>query len=314
MTTSLLLLLALSTQIILAGSCLLWSDRSKQSRRLNARLHATPTPTASPSAAGISREATTQDSKIARFASVFGCDWNRRQLYPMQWWLVLAMTCGAGQIAYLGLSGIAGDVAVLAWPVAWVAGARMLFRGWDTTRREKLLEQFADVISTIVRTAAVGVPLVEAVRVIARESAEPTATEFRKLAEEIGIGLSIDSAVLSMAERTGMTEYRFFATTIVLQMQTGGGLTEALTNLAEVVRGRIALRARGYALSSEARTSAKVLICLPFVVGFGIMLLSPNYMDPLFHTDTGHQLLEVATGSLIMGWFVMRSLIRGALT
>ena len=58
-----------------------------------------------------------------------------------------------------------------------------------------------------------------------------------------------------MAERTGLAEYRFFATAIGLQAQTGGALSETLENLADVIRRRLALQARGHALSSEARAS-----------------------------------------------------------
>ena len=63
------------------------------------------------------------------------------------------------------------------------------------------------------------------------------------------------------------SEYRFFATALGLQSQTGGGLTETLENLADVIRKRVALKARGYALAAEARTSAGVLALLPVLAG-----------------------------------------------
>ena len=313
MNLGLILLLAFSAQIVLAGSWLLWADYSARRRRVTERLRPiTPQPT-SLAAPTISREAESESNGLLRFAGLFGFDWNRRSSYPLKWWLVLTATCVAGLAAYLGTRGILGSLAVLAWPAGWIFGSRALFKGWERKRCDELLSQLSDALSMVVRTVSVGVPMVEAVRLIARESPEPTAGEFRQLAEEISIGLPLDEAVLAMAERTGMTEYRFFATTIMLQMQTGGGLSEALTNLAEVVRRRVAMRDRGYALSSEARTSAKVLMALPFVVGLAMLLLSPGYMDPLLYTDTGHHLLEAAAVSLVVGSLVMRAMIRSAL-
>ena len=134
------------------------------------------------------------------------------------------------------------------------------------------------------------------------------------LAEELAIGVPLEDALRALAARTGMPEYRFFATTVVLQAQTGGGLSEALENLADVVRKRVALRARGYALASEARTSAMVLSALPFVAGGTMLVLTPDYMDLLFTTSTGHQMLGIAALSLVVGHCAMRSLIRRTLS
>lgn len=314
MNTGLMLLLAFSAQTVLAGSWLLWADKAARRRRVTERLRPLTMATAPSTAPVIARESTEQTDAMVRFTNLFGFDWNRRDVYPVRWWLVLIGTCGAGLAAYLGLRGILGGLALLAWPAAWVGIGRMLFKGWERARRDKLLTQLADALGMVVRTVSVGVPMVEAVRLIGREAPEPTATEFRQLAEEIGIGLPLNEAVLAMAERTGMTEYRFFATTITLQMQTGGGLSEALSNLADVVRRRVGMRDRGFALSSEARTSAKVLIGLPFAVGLGMMFISPGYMDPLLYTEIGHRLIEAAAVSLVIGSLVMRAMIRSALS
>jgi tight adherence protein B len=189
----------------------------------------------------------------------------------------------------------------------------MLFRGWSRARQDKLLTQFPDALGMIVRTVRVGVPVVEGVKLVAIEAPEPTRAEFRSLADQIAIGRRLDEAVLAMAERIGMAEYRFFATTIVLQAQTGGGLGEALEGLADVVRRRVSLRARGYALSSEARTSAKVLTGLPFVAGLCMLIVAPGYMDPLLYTSLGQKMIALAGLSLVVGALVMRSLIRSVL-
>ena len=75
-----------------------------------------------------------------------------------------------------------------------------------------------------------------------------------------------------------MPEYRFFATALSLQNQTGGALSETLENLADVIRKRVALAAKGKALASEARTSAMVLAAMPIVTGGGLWALNPGYI------------------------------------
>jgi len=96
--------------------------------------------------------------------------------------------------------------------------------------------------------------------------------------------------------------------------QTGGGLSETLENLAEVIRKRVALKQRGLALASEARTSAGILAALPFVTGGALALINPTYIAKLF-TDTGGQkILMLAVGMLGLGMFVMRSMIKRSLS
>ena len=122
------------------------------------------------------------------------------------------------------------------------------------------------------------------------------------------------AALRSRAQRTGVPEYRFFATALSLQAQTGGGLTETLENLSDLIRKRISLRARGYALASEARTSSMVLTCLPFITALAMYLLSPGYIRPLFTEKLGQDMIGVALLLLLSGSFVMRTIIRKALS
>ena len=76
----------------------------------------------------------------------------------------------------------------------------------------------------------------EAIRAVAREMPEPTAPEFARLVDQLSIGVALDEAVLEMSRRCGIPEYRFFATAISLQNQTGGAFSETLENLADVIR------------------------------------------------------------------------------
>jgi tight adherence protein B len=166
----------------------------------------------------------------------------------------------------------------------------------------------------IVRAVRVGVPVTQSIRAVGREIAAPTGPEFTKLADELAIGVTLEDALKTMAERNGLREYRFFATALTLQTQTGGGLSETLENLADVIRKRVALRQKGQALAAEAKTSAGVLAALPLVAGVGLWVLNSEYIDPLFTESGGHKILAVAAGALGGGILTMRSMIRRSLS
>jgi len=164
------------------------------------------------------------------------------------------------------------------------------------------------------RSVRVGVPVTESVRVVAREAQSPTREEFGKAADQVQIGLDLENALLEMAERNDLPEYRFFATALALQSQTGGGLTETLETLADTIRKRENARKRGHALASEARTSIYVLAVLPIVVGAMLYVINPDYIGLLFTDKAGQKLLGIAIGMLITGLYVMQQIIKRSLS
>ena len=93
----------------------------------------------------------------------------------------------------------------------------------------------------------------------------------------------------------------------------GRNLSEALGNLASVLRARKLLREKIKALSSEAKASAMIIGSLPVIVMLLVYLTTPSYMLTLFTTDLGHLLLLIAAGLMATGIYVMRSMINFAI-
>lgn len=243
-----------------------------------------------------------------------GYDPDRKAQYPLPWWVVLigAALLARGEAAATGV--LMGQIALLQMPIAVVVIARFYWRYYDTKRQKRLYMQLPDALATIVRSVRVGIPVTESLRAVARDAPEPTAEEFRRLADQVRIGAALEKALIETATRSGVAEYRFFATAIALQAQTGGGLTETLETLADVIRKRIALRKRGFALAAEARTSAALLAALPFVTAGALALLNPSYIVVLIIDPTGQKILAAAFGMLFLGMGVMKLIIRKSLS
>ncbi len=58
-------------------------------------------------------------------------------------------------------------------------------------------------------------------------------------------------------------EVNFFAIVMTIQTKTGGNLSEALSNLATVLRDRKRMQAKIRAMSSEAKAGATIIGSLP---------------------------------------------------
>ena len=253
-------------------------------------------------------------AELARRAqSLIGMDPDRRDPYPLKPILVIPLSIIPGYAVEWLLHGLLGKFAWALLPLTMLFVVRSVYTGSDTKRTATLYRQFPDALATIVRGVRVGIPVSEALRAVAQDSELPTSVEFGRLHDQVSIGTPIEDALREMASRNRLPEYRFFATALALQSQTGGGLTETLENLAEVIRKRVALKARGYALASEARTSASVLTVLPVFAAAALAVMNPDYIGELMQEGPGQTLFGCAVLWLGIGMVVMRFLIRKSL-
>lgn len=249
-----------------------------------------------------------------RLTKTFGFDLQRQDRYPLRWWLVLAITLLLARLAVGMASALLGPWAYLALLPLWVWLSRRFFRWCDRRHADKLFRQFPDALAMIVRAVRIGIPVGESIHVLSREGPDPTAREFKALSDQMTLGVPLDEALVQIAARNDLPEYRFFATALSLQKQAGGGLTETLENLADVIRKRVAARNRARALASEANTSATILGVMPLITGGGLWLISPDYVYFLFDNPGGQKLLALAVVLLGIGIGSMRLLIQKTLS
>ena len=254
------------------------------------------------------------DTLKRRGKALIGMDPFRCDQYKWRPVFVLPLSLLPGYAAQWLLHGLFGMIAWMLLPMVALGVTRAVYRGDDAKRTATLYRQFPDALATIVRAVRVGVAVTEALRTVAQDAPSPTSTEFGRLYDQVGVGTPLEDALREMAARNRLPEYRFFATALALQSQTGGGLTETLENLAEVVRKRVTLKARGYALAAEARTSAGVLTALPVFAGLALAVLNPDYISALFEEGNGQTLFGVTVVWLAMGIWSMRLMIRASLT
>ena len=202
----------------------------------------------------------------------------------------LAVTVGAGIGGFLGLP-------------LWALG----FLG--KRRAAQMTSQFADGIDIIVRGVKSGLPLVECLRIIARESPAPLGPEFAALTDNMAMGADVERALQTLYKRVPLPEINFFVIVLTIQSKSGGNLSEALGNLSNVIRSRRMMREKVKAMSSEAKASAGIIGSLPFAVGTMVYFTTPSYVLELFTTETGHFLLFVAFCMYSTGIMIMRKMI-----
>ena len=254
------------------------------------------------------------DDGLSKVLALFGVRREQSDLYPGPWWVLLLAMGVVGTMVAALLTAMFGTYAWASQPVFWMLISRSLFGTFAARRARVLYTQMPDALAMIVRSVRTGIPVAEALRIVGREAQPPTAGEFERMYNQLLIGQSLPEALMEMATRTSVPEYRFFAVALALQGQTGGNLTDTLENLGDVIRKRTAMRARAYALSSEARTTMMVLASLPFLAFGALLLMTPHYVTMLFDDAHGRRIFAAAVMSLSMGIGTMQLMIRRALT
>jgi tight adherence protein B len=106
-----------------------------------------------------------------------------------------------------------------------------------------------------------------------------------------------------------VAEANFFGIVIGIQQKSGGNLSEALSNLSKVLRDRRKMRGKIAAMSMEAKASAGIIACLPFVVAILTYLSSPSYIELLWITNAGKIALVCSAMWMSIGIGVMKKMI-----
>jgi tight adherence protein B len=144
---------------------------------------------------------------------------------------------------------------------------------------------------------------------VAREIAEPVASEFSKLVEGMKVGVTLEQGLKRMYESMPTAEVSFFGIVMTIQQKSGGNLSEALSNLSGILRDRKRLQGKIKAMSSEAKASAMIIGALPPGVMGLVYMASPDYIRTLFIERLGNLMLMGCVLWMSCGVFVMKKMI-----
>ena len=177
-------------------------------------------------------------------------------------------------------------------------------------RKQKFLTMLPDALDLIVRGLKSGLPIVESIKTAGEEVPDPVGIELRNVTDGVRLGAKMEEALAEASDRLGLQEFKFFTISLAIQSETGGNLTETLSNLADVLRKRRQLKLKIRALSSEAKASAYIIGSLPFVMAGLIYLVNTSYIMPLVTDPRGNMLVAGGFVSFFIGGVVMYRMVK----
>ena len=189
--------------------------------------------------------------------------------------LLLTMAIAAAVGAVLGLR-----LKVLIVPALSAAGLAVLLGImpylYVLRKRSKRMsmfeEQFPEALDFVSRAMRAGHAFSVSLEMLADESPEPLAREFRQVFNEQNLGAPIESALQNLAMRMPLLDVSFFVSAVMLQKETGGNLSEILTKLSYVIRERFKLKGQVRAASAHGRITGLILTIMPIVLMFALLV------------------------------------------
>ena len=119
---------------------------------------------------------------------------------------------------------------------------------------------------------------------------------------------ALEESLKDTAVRVDNPDFGFFVTAMLIQRQTGGDLSEVLSNISDMIRQRIRLQQHVKAKTAEGRFTGYILVVFPVVLFFVSYYLNPKYASVLLHTSTGLWLLALAGAMLMLGTWCIRKI------
>jgi len=178
------------------------------------------------------------------------------------------------------------------------------------TRMRKIEHQLPDALDLISRALKAGHAFPSGLQMVAEETKDPIAGEFRIVHDEINYGVAVPTALMNLAQRVPSTDMRYFVVAVLIQRETGGNLTELLGNISTLIRERLKLLGKIRVLSAEGRLSAWILCALPFVLAGVINVVHPTFMAVLWTDPMGLHMIYAALVMMGLGALWMRKIIR----
>ncbi len=187
----------------------------------------------------------------------------------------------------------------------------MYVSGQQKKRLIKFDQQLPDMLNLMVNGLRAGFSTMQAMEAVSRELPPPICDEFRRVVQEMQLGLPMEKTLDNLLERIPSDDLDLTITAINVQREVGGNLAEIMETIAHTIRERIRIKGEIRVLTTQVMYSGRFLSLLPlFVMGI-LFLLNREYMMEFFKPESlpcGYIALGVSALLIIGGYFAMNKL------
>jgi tight adherence protein B len=217
-------------------------------------------------------------------------------------------------IAILGCALIAfllgGRVAFSALIGAVIGGflPRYYVKRQQSKRLVHFNDQLPDMLNLMVNGLRAGYSTLQAMEAVSKELPPPICDEFRRVVQEMQLGIPMEKALENLLRRIPSGDLDFLVTAINVQREVGGNLAEIMDVISYTIRERIRIKGEIRVMTSQAMYSGRILALMPIALMLVLWFLNRSYIMEFFSADNlvcGVIALGIAAVLIGVGYFTM---------
>ena len=184
---------------------------------------------------------------------------------------------------------------------------RIYVKRQQGVRLNKFNDQLGDMLNLMVNGLRAGYSTMQAMEAVSRELPTPISDEFRRVVQEMQIGIPMEKALENLLRRIPSEDLDFVVTAINVQREVGGNLSEILDTISFTIRERVRIKGEIRVMTAQVRTSGLVLALIPMFLATALWFISPDYIGGFFSRGPvcGWIAIGVIVGMIVAGYFVM---------
>ncbi len=170
-------------------------------------------------------------------------------------------------------------------------------------------DQLGDTITLLANSLRSGYTIVQSMTTVAEQLPDPMASEFRRVTQEIALGLHYEEALNNMLRRVPSDDLDLLITAVNIQGKVGGNLAEILDTIGHTIRERVRIKGEIRVLTAQQMISGYILTGLPIVLGLILYLINRTYMGRMFQDPCGWIMIGVSLTMIGIGYAIIRKIV-----
>ena len=173
--------------------------------------------------------------------------------------------------------------------------------------------QLGDMLNLMVNGLRAGYSTMQAMEAVSKELPAPISVEFRRVVQEMQLGLDMEEALDHLVRRITSDDLDLVITAINVQREVGGNLAEILDVISYTIRERVRIQGEIAALTAQGRATAWVISALPIVLVLLLYLINRPYIMQFFNPETrncGIPIIVLAGLLVVIGFAIVQKIVK----
>ena len=173
-------------------------------------------------------------------------------------------------------------------------------------RQRKIFNRtFPDALNILASAISSGESLNHAITYAGKSLKGPVGEEFKLIGQRLSMGQTASDVLARSCVRFPYPEFVYLVVILRANISRGGQLKDIINNLNQQLITRQIMQRKKEAMTSEARMSARIIFCVPFLFLIFMKYMSPDSYYYVMNEPAGLQLLYYMIGSELTGMSII---------